>query len=164
MRNALFTAAAISVLAAACQAQETLTLEAAVSLALENNRALHNSALDALKAQERLNANRTKQFPGISVYALGAQQLQSFDFTLQKGVLGTYSGTGPLPAEDVHLKTPMAPTGMIVGRVQQPLSSLIRIRRGLASLQTGIEIAQEQARADRQKVVRDGKPPYYSLQ
>jgi outer membrane protein TolC len=58
----------------------------------------------------------------------------------------------------------MAPTGMIVGRVQQPLSSLIRIRRGLASLQTGIEIAQEQARADRQKVVRDVKRAYYSLQ
>src|SRR5262249_47038090 len=109
-------------------------------------------------------ANRTHQFPGISLYALGAQQLRSFDFTLEKGVLGTYSGTGPLPANDVHLKTPLQPTGVFVGRVSQPLSSLIRIRRNLDTLKTGVELAGEQTRADRQKVAREVKRVYYGLQ
>src|SRR5262249_50088168 len=110
------------------------------------------------------NANRTRQLPSINFYLLGAQQLQSFDFTLQRGVLGTYSGTGPLPASDVHLKTPLAPTGMFIGRVQQPLSSLIRIRRNLDTLNTGVELTREQTRADRQKVVREVKRIYYALQ
>lgn len=164
MRNTLMMVATVLVLSQCGWSQETLTLDAAVNLALENNRGLRSSALEASKAEEKLSANRTRQFPGISLYALGAQQLQSFDFTLQKGVLGTYAGTGPLPAEDVHLKTPLAPTGMIIGRVQQPLTSLIRIRRSLAALKTGVVLAKEQTRADRQKVVRDVKRVYYSLQ
>jgi outer membrane protein TolC len=143
---------------------ETLTLDQAVTMALENNRGLRSSALEVHKAQDKLNANRTRQFPGVSVYALGAQQLRSFDFTLEKGVLGTYSGTGPLPAEDVHLKTPLEPTGFFLARVTQPLSSLIRIRRNLDTLKTGVEIANEQTRADRQKVVREVKRTYYALQ
>jgi outer membrane protein len=164
MRNLSFTLAALYIAAACCQAQETLTLDQAVAMALENNRGLHSSGLEAQKAREKLNANRTRQFPSINFYLLGAQQLQSFDFTLQKGVLGTYSGTGPLPANDVHLKTPLAPTGMFVGRIQQPLSSLIRIRRNLETLKTGVELAREQTRADKQKVVREVKRVYYVLQ
>jgi outer membrane protein TolC len=147
-----------------CQGQETLTLNQAVAMALDHNRGLRNSALEIQKSQDKLNANRTRQYPNFSIYALGAQQLQSFDFVLEKGVLGTYSGTGPLPAEDVHLKSPLAPTGMIVGKVSQPLTSLIRIRRSVDTLRTGVELAREQTRADRQKVTRDVKKVYYSLQ
>jgi outer membrane protein TolC len=164
MRNATLTIAAITVFAGWCQAQETLTLDQAVAMALSNNRALRSSAMDIQKAQSKLNSNRTKQFPNISIYALGAQQLQSFDFVLEKGILGNYPGTGPLPDQDVHLKTPQAPTGIVTGRVIQPLSSLIRIRRNLDTLKTGVEIAREQTRADRQKVVREVKRVYYSIQ
>ena len=147
-----------------CRGQETLTLDQAVAMALDNNRGLRSSAVDAQKAQEKVNAQRTRQFPGLSFYALAAQQLKSFDFTLEKGVLGTYSGTGPLPSEDVHLKTPLEPTGMMVGRVVQPLSSLIRIRRSMDTLKTGVELAREQTRADRQKIVREVRKIYYGLQ
>jgi outer membrane protein len=164
MRNLSFTIIGIWAVAGCCQAAEVLTLEQAVAAAIENNRGLRSSALEARKAQDKLNANRTRQLPGINFYALGAQQLQSFDFTLQKGVLGTYASTGPLPNNDVHLETPMAPTGMFVGRVVQPLSSLIRIRRNLDTLKTGVELAHEQTRADRQKVAREVKRVYYALQ
>src|SRR5689334_3888639 len=128
MRNAILTIAWMGIAAGSGWGQEILTLDRAVEMALENNRALRSSELDVQKAQDKLNANRTRQLPALNLYALGAQQLQSFDFTLQKGVLGTYSSTGPLPSEDVHLKSPLQPTGMFVGRVVQPLTSLIRIR------------------------------------
>src|ERR1700741_4321915 len=81
MRNVSITIAALWIVAGVCQGQETLTLEQAVAVALENNRGLRSSGLEAEKAQDKLNANRTRQFPNISIYALGAQQLQSFDFT-----------------------------------------------------------------------------------
>jgi outer membrane protein TolC len=145
-------------------AADTLTLEQAISLALENNRSLRTSVLSAEKAQDEVAANRTRQFPATSAYLLGAQQLRSFDFTLDKGVLGTYQGTGPLPSEDVHLKTPLEPTGVLTARVTQPLSSLIKIRRNLDTLKTGVKIAEEQTRAERQKVARNVKSIYYSLQ
>src|ERR1051326_955486 len=164
MKN-LMMSIALGGMAAACGwGREVLTLDQAVAIALDNNRTLRNSSLDVQKAEDKLKGNWTRQLPSISLYALGAQQLQSFDFTLQKGVLGTYSSTGPLPSEDVHLKSPLQPTGMIVGRVVQPLSSLVRIRRNLDTLKTGVAIAHEQTRADRQKIVREVKRVYYSLQ
>lgn len=164
MKNALLKTVGCLLFASWCHGQDILTLDQAVAIALENNRGLRSSAMEVLKAEDKLKANQTRQLPAFSLYALGAQQLQSFDFTLEKGVLGSYSGTGPLPSEDVHLKTPLAPTGMIVGRVSQPLSSLVRIRRNLDTLRTGVELASEQTRADKQKVVRDVKRVYYALQ
>lgn len=146
------------------RAAEMLTLEQAVALAIEHNRNLQSVTVEVLKAQDRLAATRTKQFPSINLYMLGAQQLRSFDYTLEKGVLGTYEGTGPLPATDTQLKTPLAPTGLIMGRVMQPLTSLIRVRRNMDTLRTGIELASEQRRAERQKLARDVKRVYYSLQ
>ena len=158
----------ILVLAAAATrfvpAGDMLTLEQAVTMALDKNRSLNNSALDIQKAQDNVQANRTRQFPGFSLNMLAAQQLQSFDFTIEKGALGNYPGAGPLPSNDVHLRSPREPTGLMITRVSQPLSSLIRIRRNLDTLKTGVEVASEQNRADRQKVVRDVKRAYYGIQ
>jgi outer membrane protein len=166
MKNASFVIAAFWVLVSGCWGQEaeTLTLDQAVAMAIEHNSGLRSTTLEVEKAQHRLSAARTRQLPSISLYALGAQQLRSFDFTLEKGVLGNYSGTGPLPANDVHLKTSLQPTGVFVGRVSQPLSNLYRIRRNLDTLKTGVELTKEQTRAERQKIVRDVKRVYYGLQ
>lgn len=150
--------------ASALQGAETLTLDQAVAQALESNRGVRSSAMEADKAHDRLAAARTRQFPGISLYMLGAQQLRSFDFTLEKGVLGSYEGTGPLPSQDVRLKTPLEPTGVIMSRVSQPITSLIRIRRNMDALKTGIRLADEQTRAERQKIAREVKRVYYGLQ
>ena len=162
--NRIAVAVAVLACGSATVSAETLTLEQAVALALEQNRGLRNSALDAQKQRDKLAGTRTRQFANFSLYALGSQQLRSFHFTLEKGVLGNYNGVGPLPAEDVHLTTPLEPTGFLMARVTQPLSGLFRIRRNLDTMKTGVEIAQEQTRADRQKVVREVKRIYYSLQ
>jgi outer membrane protein TolC len=164
MKKALVGIASLGLLAICCQAQEVLTLDQAVTMALDNNRGLRSSALDILKAQDKLRANWTHQLPSFSLQALGAQQLQSFDFILHKGVLGNYAGTGPLPGNDVHLKSPLEPTALVIGKVSQPLSSLIRIRRNLDTLRTGVELAHEQTRADKQNVAREVKRLYYTIQ
>ena len=164
MKKATFGIAALGFFAVSCLGQEILTLDQAVAMALDHNRGLHNSTLEIRKAEDKFKANRTHQLPSFSLQALAAQQLQSFDFVLQKGVLGNYTGVGPLPDHDVHLKTPLEPTGMVIGKVSQPLSSLIRIRRNLDALRTGVELAREQTRADKQTVVREVKRLYYTLQ
>jgi hypothetical protein len=41
-----------------------------------------------------------------------------------------------LPSSDVHLKTPREPTGIVMNRIAQPLSSLIQIRRNMETLKT----------------------------
>jgi outer membrane protein TolC len=154
----------LSVLAAVSAKAEVLTLDQAVALAVEHNRTLRNTALDVKKAEDRVKATRSRQYPGFNLYALGSQQLQAYDFTLEKGILGTYPGTGPLPDHDVHLKSPLAPTGLMMAKVTQPLTSLIRLRRNIDSLKTSAELSSEQLREDRLKVIRDVKQVYYALQ
>jgi outer membrane protein TolC len=151
-------------LASTAFAAESLTLDQAVQLAVENNRGLKNSSLDVDKAQDQVNAARTRQFPSISLYVLASQQLTPVEFTFEKGVLGTFEDVGPIPAEDTLVSTPLQPTGFVVGRVSQPLTSLFRIRRSIETLKTGAEVAREQTRAERQTVVRDVKRLYYNLQ
>jgi len=164
MKKALTGIAALGFFAICCNGQEILALDQAVAMALDHNRGLRTSVLDIQKAEDKLKANWTHLLPSINLYALGGQQLQSFDFTIRRGELGTYPGTGPLPGNDVHLKTPREPTGIIIGKVSQPLTSLVRIRRNLDTLRTGVELAREQTRASRQSVVREVKRLYYAIQ
>jgi outer membrane protein TolC len=79
-------------------------------------------------------------------------------------VLGTFEDIGPVPAEDTKVSTPLKPTGFVFGRVSQPLTSLVRIRRSIQTLKTGVAVAREETRADRQEIVRDVKRLYYNLQ
>jgi outer membrane protein TolC len=150
--------------AATLFAAEPLSLEQAVQLAVDHNRGLKNSLLDAARAEDQVSAARTRQFPSFNLYVLGSQQLTPVDFTFEKGVLGTFDEIGPVPAEDTRISTPLQPTGFVFGRVSQPLTSLIRIRRNIEALKTGVDVAREQTRAEQQKVVRDVKRLYYNLQ
>jgi outer membrane protein TolC len=145
-------------------AADALTLDQAVQLAVDHNRGLKNASLDIDRAEDQVNAARTRQFPSFSLFVLGAQQLTPVDFTFEKGALGTFDEIGPVPAEDTELSTPLRPTGFVFGRVAQPLTSLIRIRRNIEALKTGAEVAREETRAERQKIVRDVKRVYYDLQ
>jgi outer membrane protein TolC len=158
----LFILAAITTVIT--EAADILTLDQAIAMAIENNRTIRGAVLEGEKAADRLRATRTRQLPAFNVYVLGAQQLRSFDFTLEKGVLGTYPQTGPVPDQDVHLKTPLEPTGVVMIKATQPLSSLIRIRRSIDAMKTGVRIAEEQTRAERQNVVREVQRVYYGLQ
>ena len=143
---------------------EELLLDQATQLALAHNRGVANAGLDAAKAGDRLAAARTQQFPSVNFYALGAQQLNTFSFTFERGLLGTFPGTGPVPAEDTRVSTPLRPTGFLVGRISQPLSSLYRIRLKLGLLELNTKLAREQTRAEKQAVVRDVRRAYYGLQ
>src|SRR5215510_11629741 len=131
----------ISILAiagcAAAAPADVLTLDRAIELAVQHNRGLQNSDREVEKAQDRLAATRTRMFPGLSLYVLGSKQLSPFDFTLAKGILGTYKDLGPLPSEDTRLTTETKFTGFMMGRVSQPITSLIRIRRNMDMLKTG---------------------------
>jgi outer membrane protein TolC len=144
-------------------AADLLRIEEAVAAAVAHNRSVEGASLNAGKARERVAATRTRQYPSFSVYVLGAQQLLSFEYALERGMLGQFE-SGPAPADTVHLRTPRKPTGLMMNRVQQPLTSLIRIRRNLDALRTGVALAEEESREEQQKVAREVKRVYYRLQ
>ena len=142
---------------------ETLTLEQAIALALSDNPQIRNASLDVSRAGKELAASRTRRLPGFSFEMIGAQQLTPIDFTFERGVFGTFPGTGPIPAENTKLSTPLKPTAVFITRVTQPLSQLYKINLGLKQSALKGEIAREELRARRQQIARDVKRAYFAL-
>lgn len=159
----VFRQASLFLLASSLLAEE-LTLDQAVQLALKQNRSIRNALLDVAKANNRVDQLRTRLYPGIHFYFLGSQQLQSLDFTFNRGLLGVYPGIGPIPQQDIKVSTGLQPTAVAVARVQQPLSTLRRIRLNIATLRLNTRIAEEQNRQQRLDVVRNVRKLYYGIQ
>ncbi|MFL6352005.1 MAG: TolC family protein [Bryobacteraceae bacterium] len=142
---------------------ENLALDQAVQLALQHNVDVANSALDVAKTTDRSKAFRSLLFPKLSFYALGSRQLSPFDITIPAGSLGTYTGIGPIPAKDIPYPNGQV-TGVLFGRVMQPLSGIYRTRLNLTALDFSTQLAREKARSKRQDVVRDVKQLYYKIE
>ena len=100
---------------------EVLTLDKAIDLALQNNRSTKNARLEAEKSDERLAASRTHLLPSFKLNGGLSKPLTTFDTTFEKGVFGTFPGTGPVPNEDTVITSSTKPTAVIVGQLAQPL-------------------------------------------
>lgn len=163
MRVFLLSTSSLFAFLVLAQAQE-LTLQDAVRLGLQQNYTVKNADLDVLRAKDTVAGTRTRMLPAISLYALGSEQLRTIDFTFQRGLLGVYDNVGPIPNNDIRVRTPRTPTGFFFGRVSQPISTLYRIHLNLEVLRTNTRLAEEQARQQRLDVKRNIRQVYYSIQ
>ncbi|MEW6130068.1 MAG: TolC family protein [Acidobacteriota bacterium] len=144
-------------------AVETLTLEQAINLALNDNRQLKNSDIEVKKYGDRIAATRTLKLPSFKVDVQASQLLTPLNFTFDKGTFGTFEATGPIPNEDTTISTARKPTLIVIGQVTQPLSQLYRINLNLKQLNVGREIAEQQSRAQKQTIVNQVKRAYYAV-
>jgi outer membrane protein TolC len=140
-----------------------LTLDEAISLARSNNRDLKQSGLEIGKQRETLGSAKTHLYPRFDTYLLASQLLTPIDFTIQKGQLGTYSGTGPVPGSNTDLHTPARPIAIASITATQPLTQLIRIRLSLADQRLKVDAAQLSFHERVQKVTDDVRQSYYQV-
>jgi outer membrane protein TolC len=141
----------------------TLTLDQAIQIALKNNRQTKNARLDIDKANDKLDAYRTRRLPSFKVSSLISQPLSSFDTTFEKGVFGTYEGIGSVPNEDTVITSSTNPTGLLISQVSQPLTQLRRIGLQIKHQQVGVQISETQLRAKEQALVNEVKRAYYAI-
>src|SRR5262245_44233276 len=97
---------------------EPLTLNDAISSALENNRTVRNARLDVDKAQTQVAANKTHRLPSLNSYVLGSRQLSHIDLKFERGALGTLDGT-PIPTQDTTIRSPGRFSALIINYVTQ---------------------------------------------
>ena len=140
-----------------------LTLDEAVSLALNNNRLVKNSAFEAEKFDFHVDTARSRRLPQFQVAALGGELLHSFDFTFRQGAFGTFNTVGPIPSTDKKIRTPARFTTYATGAIDQPLSQQYKIGLGIRATEIGREIAKEDVREQRQKIAAEIKSVYYEL-
>jgi len=140
-----------------------LTLEDALVLAKSNNRDLKQYGLAVVKQQEALGEAKTHLYPRFDTSVLAAQLLTPIDFTIQKGQLGTFSGTGPIPGSNTDLHTPARPIAIASVTATQPLTQLIRIRLSVADQRLKSDAALLSFDEREQKLTHDVRQSYYQV-
>lgn len=140
-----------------------LTLSDAVSLALNNNRLVKSSALEAQKFDFEVSTIRTRRLPQTHFDLLGGELMHSFDFTFRPGTFGTYPGTGPVPGTETKIRNPARLATLMNASLDQPLTQLYKIGLGIHATELGREIAREEVRAERQKIAADVRNAYFNL-
>ena len=173
MKNFVIALAAIvaftgGTLSAPCQQQttsasEVLTLNRAISLALENNRSAKNAKLEVEKAGDKVAQLRTRRLPSLKLTSLVSQPLSTFETRFEKGVFGTYPGIGPVPAETTFITSSTKPTALMLAQVTQPITQLRRIGLQIKQQEVGLEISQADLNAVEQTIVNDVKHAYYAI-
>jgi outer membrane protein TolC len=140
-----------------------LTLDEAVRLAKSNNRDLKVWGLDVGKQREALGEAKTHLYPRFDTSVLAAQLLTPIDFTIKKGQLGTFSGTGPIPGSDTNLHTPARPIAIASVTATQPLTQLIRIHLSIAGQRLKVDAAQLSFDQREQQLTDDVRQSYYQV-
>ncbi len=140
-----------------------LTLDEAVTLALEQNWVVKNAALEAQKYDFRVNTARSRRKPQFQFSLLGGELLQPFNFTFPAGVWGTYPGIGPIPGTNAKVHTPAVFTTYLTGSIDQPVTQQYKIGLGIHLTELGRDIVREDVRAERQKTAAEVRNAYFNL-
>ena len=142
---------------------ERLTLERAISIALEENRPVRNARLDVENYDDKVAELRTKRLPSFKLSTLISQPLTPFDIKFEKGAFGTFTETGPIPNEDTTIEGSMRPTALMNAQITQPLSQLHRINLNIKQAELGKEMSAQELRRKQQSIVNDVKRAYFSV-
>jgi len=140
-----------------------LTLDEAVTLALQHNRLVKNSALEAQKYDFQVSTARSRRKPQFQFTMLGGELLHPFDFTFPAGSFGTYPGIGPIPSTNAKIHTPAVFTTYLTGSIDQPLTQQYKIGLGIRATELGRDIAREDVRAERQKIAAEVRNAYFNI-
>ncbi len=140
-----------------------LTLDDALSLALQNNYLVKNSQLERQKYDFQVATARSKRLPHFQFSSLGGELLQPFDFTFAKGVFGTYPGIGSIPSANAEVHTPARLTAFLNGSIDQPVTQQYKVGLGIRATELGRDIAKEEVRAERQKIAAEVRNAYFEL-
>jgi len=144
-------------------AQEELTLDHAIELALKDNRQIQISRVEVEKFNDRLAAAKTHRLPQFEFSMLAAELVNRVHFDFKQGDLGTLPGVGPVPGNDVSVTAPRKPAFFLNGGVFQPLTQQYRLSLVDRKIEVGRRIADQQLRGKTLEIANNVKKAYYSL-
>jgi outer membrane protein TolC len=144
-------------------AEDVLTLEEAVSLALQHNRGVGVAALEVERAEQRVGAARARRLPSIELQALAGTTLNTVRVSYPGGAFGTFPGIGPIPAEDTVVEAPRSLAGNVNATLSQPLTQLHRIGLNTKLSELGRDVERAKLREERAATAAEVRRLYYSL-
>jgi outer membrane protein TolC len=142
---------------------QTLSLEEAIALGLENNRTVANAALQVEKADHDTANARSYRLPSFKVETQGSQLLKPIDVSFDRGVFGEFPGIGPVPATDTIIRTPAKLNFLVTAEAKQPLTQLIKVNLNVHLSEAAKEYQREQLRDARLGLVDEIRRVYYAI-
>jgi outer membrane protein TolC len=140
-----------------------LTLDEAIRIASGTNRDIHISKIEINKAQEIVAQAKTNYLPKLDANVLAGVPLHPLNFRVPAGSLGTYPATGPIPATDTNIHSPVRFGAFVNASATQPLTQLFKVSLAVKQARLGIDLAKEGVRAQSQDTVRQVKEAYYHV-
>lgn len=142
---------------------EVLTLDQAVTIALQQNRDVQSAALDVGKTEALRRATQTARLPNLEFHLIEAYNVTPIEMKFHRGDLGTLPGVGPVPAQDTTVGTTTEFQTSVLAQVTQPLFQQYKI--GLQIEQAGIQerLAGTNLQLTRQTTVAGVKEAYYQV-
>ena len=140
-----------------------LPVDGAVEAARRHNHQLAITAREVGKAEERAAALRTRRLPALHLDGFGGRLLNSPQFKVPAGSLGTVPSIGAFPPTSVALSVPEDWFGVGVASVGQPLTQQYRIGLGIEALRLDREVASEELRRETQRLGAEVRATYYQI-
>jgi outer membrane protein TolC len=156
-------AVALFVGAHAASAQEPLSLDDAIAIAIKNNRDINAASHSVANADLALATARSYRLPQFSVEALGAQSITQLGVDFPAGAFGTFPGIGPVPSVDTRVTSPRRPLMLTQASLTQPISQLFKINLNVKASAVGRNIEHERERQTMQSVAAKVRKAYYGL-
>ena len=138
---------------------EVLSLDEAISIALQNNRSLKNARLNVEKSGDEIKSIRTSRFPSTHFYALVSEDMVKHETNLTSPFTGVFPGIGPF----FSLSTPRRPTAVFAAQVLQPISQQYRIGLAINAVKLARDEEQQKLRLEEQSLVNNVKKTYYGI-
>jgi outer membrane protein len=149
--------------AAAQQQGERLTLEAAVAMAMAQNRSVAMAGRESGKATHDVSTAKSRRLPQFGVDATVSELLRPINVHFPQGAFGTYPAIGPIPATDTSITTAAKPAVLVSAQLTQPLTQLYEIGLNVRVTEAALALARESERSARLAVAYEVKRLYYSL-
>jgi multidrug efflux pump subunit AcrB/outer membrane protein TolC len=140
-----------------------ITLNEAIRLAHSQNKMVHLAHLKIDEAKAKLTQARADYFPVVSNQTDAMHLGEKENLTIPKGALGTYSGDGAIPGNDVSISLGKQDLILSTTTVAQPLSQLFKIHAGVAAARADTAIAKADAQQAEGEVELNVKKIYYNL-
>lgn len=140
-----------------------LTLDEAIRIATGKNREIQISSLEITKAKETVAQVKTNFLPKLDTYVLAGVPLQPLNFRVPAGSFGTYPATGPIPAKDSNIHSPVRFGAFVTGSAAQPLTQIYKVGLAVKQARFGIDLAKEGLRGQEQETARQVKEAYYQV-
>jgi len=163
---ALLGALLIPAVAAAQPAAATsdrLSLEAALKMAVDNNRQIQSARIQIEKAETDIATARSHRLPVFETKATASELLTPVKFAFPQGAFGDFPGIGPIPSANTNVSVPRQPTYYVSSQVSQPITQLFRINLGIKSAAAARDIEMEKARAEQLSVINNVKRLYFAI-